>query len=114
MGNIPHGLDRALVRSLTQDSARVREHQELFLIGPTGAEKRFLGCALAEKECRHGFTAFYTRSSQLLCDLALARAEGSLRTLLARLARVDVLVVDDWAMAPRECWPVESVENSKS
>ncbi len=48
----------------------------------------------------HGFTAFYTRASQLFRDLALARADGSLRTLLARLARLDVLVVDDWAMAP--------------
>jgi DNA replication protein DnaC len=93
----PRGLDRALVRPFTQDSAWVREHQNLFLIGPTGIGKSFLACALAEKACRDGFTAFYTRSSQLFRDLALARADGSLRTLLARL---DVLVVDDWAMAP--------------
>jgi DNA replication protein DnaC len=96
----PRGLDRALVRPFTQDSAWVREHQNLFLIGPTGIGKSFLACALAEKACRDGFTAFYTRSSQLFRDLALARADGSLRTLLARLARLDVLVVDDWAMAP--------------
>ena len=43
---------------------------------------------------------FYTRTSQSFRDLALARADGSLRTLLARMARVDQLVVDDWAMAP--------------
>jgi DNA replication protein DnaC len=96
----PRGLDRALVRSLIQDSGWVREHQNLFLIGPTGIGKSFLGCALAEKACRDGFTALYSRTTQLFRDLALARADGSLRTLLARLARVDVLVVDDWAMAP--------------
>jgi DNA replication protein DnaC len=96
----PRGLDRALLRSLTQDSAWVREHQNIFLIGPTGIGKSFLACALAEKACRDGFTAFYTRATQLFRDLALARADGSLRTLLARLARLDVLVVDDWAMAP--------------
>jgi DNA replication protein DnaC len=96
----PRGLDRALVRSLSQDSAWVREHQNLFLIGPTGIGKSFLACALAEKACRDGFTAFYSRTAQLFRDLALARADGSLRTLLARLARLDVLVVDDWAMAP--------------
>lgn len=96
----PRGLDRALVRSLTQDSSWVREHQNLFLIGPTGIGKSFLACALAEKACRDGFTAFYTRAAQLFRDLALARADGSLRMLLARLARFDVLVVDDWAMAP--------------
>jgi len=55
---------------------------------------------LAEKACRDGFTALYTRATQLFRDFALARADGSLRTLLARLARLDVLVVDDWAMAP--------------
>ena len=96
----PRGLDRALLRSLTQDSAWVREHQNIFLIGPTGIGKSFLACALAEKACRDGFTAFYIRATQLFRDLALARADGSLRTLLARLARLDVLVVDDWAMAP--------------
>jgi len=96
----PRGLDRALVRSLIQDSGWVREHQNLFLLGPTGIGKSFLGCALAEKACRDGFTALYTRATQLFRDLALARADGSLRSLLARLARLDVLLVDDWAMAP--------------
>jgi DNA replication protein DnaC len=96
----PRGLDRALLRSLTQDSAWVREHQNIFLLGPTGIGKSFLACALAEKACRDGFTALYMRAAQLFRDLALARADGSLRTLLARWARLDVLVVDDWAMAP--------------
>ena len=96
----PRGLDRTLLRSLTQNSAWVREHQNLFLIGPTGIGKSFLACALAEKACRDGFTALYARATQLFRDLALARADGSLRILLARLARLDVLVVDDWAMAP--------------
>ncbi len=96
----PRGLDRALLRSLTQDSAWVREHQNIFLLGPTGIGKSFLACALAEKACRDGFTALYTHAAQLFRDLALARADGSLRSLLARWARLDVLVVDDWAMAP--------------
>jgi len=96
----PRGLDRALVRSLTLDSAWVREHQNIFLLGPTGIGKSFLACALAEKACRDGFTALYTRAAQLLRDLALARADGSLGTWLARLARIDVLIVDDWVHAP--------------
>ena len=96
----PRGLDRALVRSLAQDSAWVRQHQNLFLIGPTGVGKSFLACALAEKACRDGFTAWYTRAAQLFRDLALARADGSLRRLFTRLAKVEVLLVDDWAMAP--------------
>lgn len=96
----PRGLDRSLVRSLTQDSCWVRQHQNVFLIGPCGIGKSFLACALAEKACRDGFTAYYRRASQLFRDLSLARADGSLRSLLARLAKIDVLLVDDWAMAP--------------
>jgi DNA replication protein DnaC len=96
----PRGLDRTLWRSLTQDSAWVRERHNIFLVGPTGIGKSFLACALAEKACRDGYAAWYTRAAQLFRDLSLARADGSLRTLLARLARLDVLVVDDWAMAP--------------
>jgi DNA replication protein DnaC len=96
----PRGLDRSLVRSLTQDSAWVREHQNIFLLGPTGVGKSWLACALAEKACRDGFSAFFVRAPQLFRDLALARADGSLGPRLARLARMDVLIVDDWAHAP--------------
>jgi DNA replication protein DnaC len=96
----PRGLDRTQVRSLAQTSGWVGQHQNVFLIGPTGIGKSFLACALAEKACRDGYTALYTRASQLFRDLALARADGSLRSRLAKLAKVDVLVVDDWAMAP--------------
>ncbi len=96
----PRGLDRTLLRSLTQDSSWVRQHQNLFLIGPTGIGKSFLACALAEKACRDGFTAWYTRAPRLFRDLALARADGSSSSFLARLAKIDVLLVDDWAMAP--------------
>jgi DNA replication protein DnaC len=96
----PRGLERSLLRSLTQDSSWVREHQNVFLIGPCGIGKSFLACALAEKACRDGFTACYTRTQQLFRDLALARADGSLRGLLARFAKTDVLLVDEWGMAP--------------
>ena len=59
----PRGLDRALLRSLTQGSAWVRDHQNIFLLGPTGLGKSVLACALAEKAWRDGFTALYTRAA---------------------------------------------------
>ncbi|MGH9398307.1 MAG: ATP-binding protein [Terriglobia bacterium] len=72
----PRRLDRSLLRSLVQDSAWVRQRQNVFLLGPTGIGKSFLAWALAEKACRDGFTALYTRAPQLFRDLALARADG--------------------------------------
>lgn len=96
----PRGLDRSLLRALTQNSAWVRQHQHIFLLGPTGVGKSWIACALGEKACRDGFSAFFIRASQLFRELALARADGSLGNRLARLARIDVLIVDDWAHAP--------------
>ena len=52
------------------------------------------------KACRDGYSALYMRSAALFRDLALARADGSLRNMLLRLSKIDVLVVDDWAMMP--------------
>jgi DNA replication protein DnaC len=62
--------------------------------------KSWLACALAEKACRDGCSAFFIRTPKRFRDLALARADGSLGTQLARLARTDVLIVDDGAHAP--------------
>jgi DNA replication protein DnaC len=96
----PRGLDRQLVRSLTAESAWVREHQNLFLIGPTGIGKTWLARALAQKACRDGHTALFHKAPELFRHLATARADGSHSKLLYQLGRVDLLIVDDWAMAP--------------
>jgi DNA replication protein DnaC len=59
-----------------------------------------------------GYSALYTRAQSVFRDLAMARADGSLSGLLARLSRIDVLVIDDWAMAPlseperRDFWEI--------
>jgi DNA replication protein DnaC len=95
----PRGLDRKLIRTLAS-SEWVRQHQNLLLIGPTGIGKTWLGCALAHKACRDGFTILHKRSSELFRDLAVAHVDGSFGRLLTKLARIDILVLDDFAMAP--------------
>ncbi len=96
----PRGLDRQVVRSLTAESAWVREHQHLFLTGPTGVGKTWLGRAFAQKACRDGYAVLFLKAAELFRDLAMARADGSHGKLLDRLGRVDLLIVDDWAMTP--------------
>src|SRR6266513_1208706 len=93
------GLDKSVIRALAQRSAWVRTHENVFVLGPTGVGKSFVACALAQKACRDGYSALYTRAQSLFRDLAMARADGSLRGLLTRLSRIDVLVIDDWAMS---------------
>jgi len=95
----PRRLDRPLIRSLS-GSDWVTQHHNLIVTGPCGVGKSFLACALAQKAVRDGFTALYTRAPRLLRDLGIARADGSFGKLLDRIAHIDVLVVDDWAMAP--------------
>ena len=95
----PRGLDRALVRSLAT-SDWVRQHHHLLITGPTGAGKSFLAAAFAHKACRDGFTVLHMRSAKLARELAVARGDGSLGQLLRRLAQVEVLLIDDFAMAP--------------
>ncbi len=70
------------------------------ITGATGTGKTYLACALAQQACRKGYRALYRRASRLFDELALARADGTYARLLAQLARVDVLVIDDWGLAP--------------
>lgn len=92
-------LDKAQVRQLA--SCRwVAEHQNVLVTGMTGTGKTYVACALAQQACRKGYRAIYRRASKLFPELALARADGTYTRVLAKIARADVLVLDDWAMAP--------------
>jgi DNA replication protein DnaC len=110
--NCPHISHAFSSESKAQKSAWVVNHENIFVVGPTGVGKSFVACALAQKACRDGYSALYTRAAALFRDLAIARADGSLRSLLARFSRIDVLVIDDWAMAPlaeaerRDFWEI--------
>jgi DNA replication protein DnaC len=93
------GLDRKLVRTLCS-SDWVRQHQSILLLGPTGIGKSWLACALAQKACRDGFSVLHKRTSELFRELAVAHADGSIGLFLVRLSRIDILLLDDFAMAP--------------
>ena len=93
------GLDKSLV--LTLAGCRwIRERHNVIVTGPTGVGKSYLACALAHKACREGFRALYLRAPRLFDDLVLAKADGRYRKMLAAYARLDLLVIDDWALRP--------------
>ena len=95
----PRRLNRQQVLTLGA-CAWIAERHNLLLIGPTGIGKSFLSCAFVERACRRSFTARYVRMPRLLHELAVGRGDGSYTRLLTRLAKLDLLAIDDWMLAP--------------
>jgi len=96
-----HGLDRHLITALA-GCDWVRHARTILITGATGTGKTWLSCALAQQAARNGFTVLYTRTTRLLQELRVAHGDGSFSRRLAQLARIDVLVLDDFAGAPME------------
>ena len=92
-------LDKAVVRQLGQ-CRWVNDKQNVIVTGMTGTGKTYVACALAMAAIRKGHRVAYRRAPRLFEELALAHADGSFPGLLKRLARVDVLVIDDWGLVP--------------
>jgi len=90
-------LDKAVIRQLAT-CTWVQEHHNVLITGATGVGKTFVACALAQQACRRGYKALYRRASRLFDEFHLARADGTYARLLARLARTDVLIIDDWGL----------------
>ncbi len=92
-------LERSLMASLSSCDW-IRQHQNVTITGPSGIGKTYLCCALLEKACREGFRAYYASASKFFRQLGVAWADGSFDRLLAKLARTDVLAIDDWGLVP--------------
>lgn len=97
--NHPRTLDKALIRSLSTGDY-LRDHHNLLITGPTGVGKTFLACSLAQQACRQGYSAFYAQTSRLLQELKLMKADGRYFKTLSRLAKTDLLILDDWGLEP--------------
>ena len=95
----PRSLDRQQVLSLGNCNF-VEQRHNLLISGPTGIGKSYLACAFVERACRRGHNAAYVRLPRLLQQLAVARGDGSYARILDRLARLDLLAIDDWLLAP--------------
>lgn len=94
----PRGLDRATIAHLI-DGGWIDRHENLLITGQTGLGKSWIACALGHKACRDGRSVAYHRVTRLFEALALARGDGRHARMLKTIAKLDVLILDDWGLA---------------
>lgn len=95
------GLDKSAILSLGECNF-IGARSNIIITGPTGVGKTYLACAIANRACRLKHSVRYFGCGNLLSQTALARADGSFGSLLARLKKTDMLVIDDWGMYPMD------------
>ena len=94
----PRGIDRAVMAHLI-DGGWIDRHENLLVTGQTGLGKSWIACALGHKACRDGRKVLYHRVPRLFEALALARGDGRHARMLKAIAKLDVLILDDWGLA---------------
>jgi len=94
----PRGLTKEVIIALMQNDW-IKGKQNVIITGPTGSGKTFIACALANSACRGGYSTQYIRLPRLLQEMHIARGDGSYGKQLSKLARYNLLVIDDWGLA---------------
>lgn len=93
----PRGLVKAKLLELTR-SQWLQQRLNLIITGPTGCGKTYIACALAHRVCLDGFTCRYYRLPRLWEELKVAKANGTYTNCLVQLAKIDLLILDDWGL----------------
>lgn len=91
------GLHKAQMASLIT-CEWIKAHQNLCLTGPTGTGKTWLACAIGNQACRQGLSVRYIRLTRLFETLRIAHGDGSYTRLMNQLAKIDLLILDDWGI----------------
>lgn len=96
---VPRGIDKSVMLRLSSVEW-VKHAQNIIVTGPTGTGKTYLACAMANKACRSGYSALYTRAPRLFQEIAISKGDGSYPRVMSRMASVKVLVIDDFCISP--------------
>lgn len=92
-------LDRRVVAALLTCDW-IKQQQNLIITGLTGTGKTWLGCSFGHQACRKDLRVLYVKLSRLLEAIEIARGDGSLPRLRMQLAKLRLLILDDWGLAP--------------
>jgi len=95
----PRGLNKSNILELARGQW-IHQHLNLLITGPTGCGKTYLACAIAHKACLTGFTSRYYRLPRLWHELKIAKADGTYPNWLSQLAKINLIILDDWGIMP--------------
>jgi DNA replication protein DnaC len=95
----PRNLSQAQIARLAQGDW-IERAQNLLITGPCGSGKTYLACALGHNACLYGYSVRYYRLSRLFLELTQAKADGTYHKQLKQLAKVRLLLIDDWGLEP--------------
>jgi DNA replication protein DnaC len=95
----PRGIDRAVLKQITS-LAWIDEGANVLLVGPTGVGKSFLAAAIGHAACRADHSVRCFRLSHRVEELARAHALQYRSRLLQQLGRAQLLILDDFGLAP--------------
>lgn len=96
---LPRKLDKAQFLDLAQ-CRWIDNAQNLLICGPTGVGKSCLACALGDQACKLGYSVRYLKIRELISEILQARADGSYRSYSNKLAKVSLLIIDEWLREP--------------
>ena len=94
-------LEKSAVARLA-DCRWIRNGQNLLAHGACGTGKTYLICAFGNAACRQGYSVRFLRLPRLLVDLHIGRGDGSWEKILRDLKKPDLLILDDFGLAPLE------------
>ena len=93
------GMNRALIQDLATGRF-IQEKVAVLIVGPCGTGKSHLAQALGHCAVQQGYEVLFTTQSQLLGSLQAARATGTYERRFQTLARVPLLILDDFGLKP--------------
>ena len=95
------GLDKNLIAQLATGSY-ITHGQPVLITGPTGCGKSYLASALGHQACLQGYRVAYFNLQKLLTHLKLARLAGTHPKTFERLAKTQLLIIDDFGLSAWE------------